>query len=214
MMDEDENLSMLLNMGFDLDEARNSLRMAKNDLNEAVAILTNEAPMSSYSGSSRSSVGPIHGPTNRTMSDVDMKDVSGSSDGNQFPVHNLYELEQRVFQDQWSIPYRRDESLGKCLIAATRLAQETMKEQQEQNPPVCHMERDEHCRKFLDRILPESFRKLLSSNATHRWNTEIQEGIYVMSELFIETITARLAYDPVPCKLLETLALVSFKIIH
>ena len=72
------------------------------------------------------------------------------------------------------------------------------------------MERDEHCRKFLDRILPESFRKLLSSNATLKWNAEIQEGIYVMSELYIETITARLEYDPVPNKLLETLSLVSF----
>ena len=42
-MDEDENLSMLLAMGFpDIGEIRRSLRMAKNDINEAVAILTND----------------------------------------------------------------------------------------------------------------------------------------------------------------------------
>ena len=44
-MDEDENLSFLLSMGFpDIEEAQRALRAANNDLNEAVAILTNEAP--------------------------------------------------------------------------------------------------------------------------------------------------------------------------
>ena len=37
-MDEDENLSMLLSMGFpDIEEAQRALRAAKNDLNEAVS---------------------------------------------------------------------------------------------------------------------------------------------------------------------------------
>ena len=47
-------------------------------------------------------------------------------DGNpyEFPVTNLYELEGRVFAEHWSIPYKKEESLGKCLIAATRLADE------------------------------------------------------------------------------------------
>ena len=42
----------------------------------------------------------------------------------EFPVANLYELENRVFTESWSIPYKREESLGKCLVAATRLAHE------------------------------------------------------------------------------------------
>ena len=42
----------------------------------------------------------------------------------EFPVTNLYELEGRVFAEHWSIPYKKEESLGKCLIAATRLAEE------------------------------------------------------------------------------------------
>ena len=42
----------------------------------------------------------------------------------EFPVAYLYELENRVFTESWSIPYKKEESLGKCLIAATRLAVE------------------------------------------------------------------------------------------
>ena len=41
----------------------------------------------------------------------------------EFPVTNLYELEGRVFAEHWSIPYKKEESLGKCLIAAARLAE-------------------------------------------------------------------------------------------
>ena len=42
----------------------------------------------------------------------------------EFPTTNLYELEDRVFVDNWSIPYKREESLGKCLQSAARFAQE------------------------------------------------------------------------------------------
>lgn len=51
---------------------------------------------------------------------------AGGDNGNsmEFPTTNLYELEGRVFTDTWSIPYKREESLGKCLVAATRLAEE------------------------------------------------------------------------------------------
>lgn len=44
---EDENISTLLSMGFpDIVEIRRALRLAKNDLSEAVAILTNEQILS------------------------------------------------------------------------------------------------------------------------------------------------------------------------
>jgi len=42
----------------------------------------------------------------------------------EFPVPYLYELENRVFTESWSIPYKREESLGRCLLAAIKLAQE------------------------------------------------------------------------------------------
>ena len=44
----------------------------------------------------------------------------------EFPVTNLYELEGRVFTEMWNIPYKREELLGRCLIAATRLAEAGM----------------------------------------------------------------------------------------
>lgn len=109
-MDEDENLSTLLAMGFpDLSEIKRALRLAKNDLNEAVAILTNEQPVfqsPALSGSSSSHIEEL------ASLDIDMKDsASGSGSGSGtttgddkdgadqgFPVQNFYELEQRVFQ--------------------------------------------------------------------------------------------------------------------
>ena len=50
--------------------------------------------------------------------------VSEKEETFEFPVPYLYELENRVFTESWSIPYKREESLGRCLIAATKLAQE------------------------------------------------------------------------------------------
>ena len=39
----DEHITMLMGMGFmDIDEIRRALKLAKNDLNDAVAILTGE----------------------------------------------------------------------------------------------------------------------------------------------------------------------------
>ena len=192
-MDDDENISTLLCMGFpDIPEIKRALRLAKNDLNEAVAILTNEQPLSSY------------GTMTDLSLDVDMKQSVENSDhatdnsenSMEFPVTNLYELDTRVFQDNWSIPYKREESLGKCLIGATKLAGEGL------------LEADENCKKFIERVMPEAFNKLLTSAATQRWSGEIQEGILLMCELYMELLVTRLQYDPVPSHLLTTLALI------
>ena len=104
-MDEDENLSLLLSMGFpDIGEIKRALRLAKNDINEAVAILT-EQPINTF------------GTLNDLTADIDMRDVSVGVDQTDsqigphpntneedndmrpsFPTTNFYELEQRVFQ--------------------------------------------------------------------------------------------------------------------
>ena len=55
--------------------------------------------------------------------------------------------------------------------------------------------------------MPEAFRKLLTSNATSKWNSEIQEGIYNMLELFLDLILVRLTNPPIPVTMLTTLAL-------
>jgi len=44
----DENLDMLCSMGFIRESAKRALRLAKNDLNEAVAILTGDHPTSGF----------------------------------------------------------------------------------------------------------------------------------------------------------------------
>ena len=64
---EDENISTLMAMGFpDIQEIKRALRLAKNDLNEAVAILTHDQS-SSYM------------PVTDLNIDVDMKDSSAGS---------------------------------------------------------------------------------------------------------------------------------------
>ncbi|XP_023931162.1 ubiquitin carboxyl-terminal hydrolase 24-like, partial [Lingula anatina] len=144
----EEHVSTLLSMGFPSEsEVRRALRLGKNDLNEAVAFLTNEAPGSSFDtleeldvemkddqANKQATTSPVYGPapppSYDEVVDHEQKEVSKPEDGaeenseesNEFPVTNLYELEGRVFTDNWSIPYKREESLGKCLIAATRFA--------------------------------------------------------------------------------------------
>ena len=60
------------------------------------------------------------------------------------------------------------------------------------------IENDGDCRKFLDSVMPEAFRKLLTSNATSKWHSEIQEGIYNMLELFLDLVLVRLPNPPIP----------------
>lgn len=49
MEPSEENVQMLINMGFgDLTDIKKALRLAQNDVNEAVAILTQEQPGLSY----------------------------------------------------------------------------------------------------------------------------------------------------------------------
>ena len=88
MEGDDENINTLLCMGFpDVAEIKRALRLAKNDLNEAVAILTNEQPLSSY------------GTVDDLSLDVDMKyqvqnqisslEVVGGVDDRSTPVSSI-----------------------------------------------------------------------------------------------------------------------------
>ena len=54
------------------------------------------------------------------MKDSSVDDLSAKG----FPLKRLYELEQRVFQDNWSIPYKKEEAFGQCLEAAAKLAKQ------------------------------------------------------------------------------------------
>uniref|UniRef100_A0A8C3LWG7 Ubiquitin specific peptidase 24 n=1 Tax=Chrysolophus pictus TaxID=9089 RepID=A0A8C3LWG7_CHRPC len=113
----------------------------------------------------------------------------------EFPTTNLYELESRVLTDHWSIPYKREESLGKCLIASTYLARLGLSDS------------DENCKRFMDRCMPEAFKKLLTSSAVHKWGTEIHEGIYNMLMLLVDLVAERVKQDPIPVGLLGVLTM-------
>ena len=52
--------------------------------------------------------------------------------------------------------------------------------------------------------------QLLTSHAVRRWNSETQEGVYNMLQLFVDLAATRLKYDPVPIKLLTILTQVRF----
>ena len=71
------------------------------------------------------------------------------------------------------------------------------------------MDADENCMRFVSRCMPEAFKKLMTSNAVHRWGGEIQEGIYNMLGLLVDLVAARLKHQPVPCELLGVLNMVS-----
>lgn len=208
MDQHEQNIQILFSMGFlDIEENKNALRMANNDLNEAVAILTSEQVRFDY---------PV-------QDDVEMKDITASSTApvaapppysslatvkgcsprpesgpQQFPTTNLYELEQRVFVDRWSIPYKKDESLAKCLIAATNLAREG---QCESNPD---------CMRFMESCMPESFKKLLTTLAVRNWSPDVQEGVYNMLLLLVDLSVERLSYEPVPERLLSEVLCMAF----
>ncbi|XP_062280626.1 ubiquitin carboxyl-terminal hydrolase 24 isoform X3 [Scomber scombrus] len=217
--EEEQHITTLLCMGFpDPDVIRKALRLAKNDINEAVALLTNESPGLGYGyepmesgpapGSGTSGEGENSGRTGTGGFDPppayhDVVDSERSNDENgncsggsmEFPTTNLYELESRVFTDHWSIPYKREESLGKCLIASTCLARHGL------------ADADENCKRFIDRCMPEAFKKLLTSSAVHKWGTEIHEGIYNMLMLLVELVAERVKQDPVPVNLMGVLTM-------
>ncbi|XP_064607447.1 ubiquitin carboxyl-terminal hydrolase 24-like isoform X2 [Liolophura sinensis] len=225
---DEDHVKTLLAMGFpSVEDVRKALRLGKNDLNEAVAILTNEHPSSSYDTVDELDVEmkdvhyqpssvtiqlPVYGPSlppsydeavetevvEESSEKTDAMTTSGGADDSnslEFPVTNLYELEGRVFTEHWSIPYKREESLGKCLLSATRLADAGLADS------------DENCKRFMERCMPEAFQKLLASSAVHKWGTEIQEGIYNMLQLLVDLVVARLQHSPAPVDLLDVLAL-------
>ena len=158
-----KHMDTLKAMGFDEERARQALIGTKNDVEDAVAILTESDPPESSSlvdlghvdtQTLRGSDDDLCPPSLLTEKDVDTstesqdtqppsyeealgtgEDSPGATNGNgdgstpaddngpqEFPLTNLYELEGRVFTESWSIPFRRNESLGKCLQASISLA--------------------------------------------------------------------------------------------
>uniref|UniRef100_A0A667YUH8 ubiquitinyl hydrolase 1 n=1 Tax=Myripristis murdjan TaxID=586833 RepID=A0A667YUH8_9TELE len=209
--EEEQHMTTLLCMGFpDPVAIRKALRLAKNDINEAVALLTNESPGLGYGyepmesgpnpglgssgdgeNSGRTGTGGFDPPP--AYHDVVDSERNNDENGNcsggsmEFPTTNLYELESRVFTDHWSIPYKREESLGKCLIASTCLAR--------------------HGKTFCGRTIFICISEYLLFSAVHKWGTEIHEGIYNMLMLLVELVAERVKQDPIPVNLMGVLTM-------
>jgi len=157
MVEPDENyVKSMLNMGFaDAALIRRALVIAKNDLNVAVGLLTDDSGnMDLYEDAEMRDTETHHGSDEGEMDipsldnigkDTEDGDVFENESGEpppydevvsekiekesesgplEFPTTHLYELEGRVFGESWSIPFKKEESLGKCLIYSARFAQE------------------------------------------------------------------------------------------
>ncbi len=60
----------------------------------------------------------------KTTHDPVTGDEGHLSSSIEFPLTHYYELEGRVHTNQWSIPYKRDESLAICMVATIKMVRE------------------------------------------------------------------------------------------
>ncbi|CAF0886485.1 unnamed protein product [Rotaria sordida] len=223
MLTMEDHIQSLISMGFlDRDLNRRALIKAHNDISEAVTMLTSsvyynddiliptEAMVSTFIGPlteeqlerQQQQTVPSNNNNNNNNNNNSNGSHSVSSDEysinnfNSFTTNAFLDLETKVYGDNWSIPYKREEALGQCLLSATKLALAGIADQ------------DKNCVKFMEDLVPEAFRKLQCSHPVNNWGFEIQSGVFEMVELLIDLIAARLSYSPVPVKLLETLSIV------
>jgi hypothetical protein len=158
-------------MGF-LDEAeiRQALDIAKNDLNEAISILTSEKL--DHTTSSTNTYNYSNTNTAPHALDMDLTDEQQQQqqpfDHTKFPYECLLTLEANVFADSWSISYKKNEWLERLLISSLHL---TRTNEFRSNDDLDNYNR------FVSRGLSECFRKLLDSAAVNKWNEEIKHGV-------------------------------------
>ncbi|CAF4112559.1 unnamed protein product [Rotaria sp. Silwood2] len=218
MLTMEDHIQSLISMGFiDRDLNRKALIKANNDISEAVTILTssdyyNDDILIPTETMASTIIGPL---TKEQLEQQQQQTVPSNNNNNsngshhsvtsdEYSINNFnsfttdafFDLETKVYGDNWSIPYKREEALGQCLLSATQLALAGTADQ------------DKNCVKFMEDLIPEAFRKLQCSHPVNNWALEIQSGVFEMIELLIDLIAARLSYAPVPVKLLETLSIV------
>lgn len=155
---DDEKISMVMAMGFsDIEIVSNALKACSGDISEAVYMLT-ENTLATYT----------------TKDDLSKVPDDPWCITTEFPVAMARTLHNRVFAESWNIPYKKEEALGQCILAATTLAKSGQ------------CESDVGCRRFLEELLPECFNKLMDTVAVRRWTDDVQQGILRMSELLID----------------------------
>lgn len=155
----DTNEQLLKAMGFtDELEIRQALSIANNDINEAVAILTNEK-LPKITTLNNNTSNSLNNDTDIDMTDADNmnssqaskdKDTSINENPLIFPIDCLLQLENNVFTDNWSIPYRKDEWLGRILTSTIALLKEDLADS------------EPNCKRFLNNVFPEVYKKVLT----------------------------------------------------
>ncbi|CAF2084119.1 unnamed protein product [Rotaria magnacalcarata] len=205
----EENMEILENMGFiDRELNHQALNQTGNDIGEAIVFLAEsvffnddfitpneQRPTSIFTGSLTAD--QIEQQQNITLDKTSNNSSNELSmeTSNTFTTNAFLNLENRVYRDRWFIPLKREENLGRCLLSATRLAIDGIADQ------------DEHCKKFMEILIPAAFQKLQCSDRVNSWPATVQFGVFDMMQLLVDLIAARLAYSPVPTQLLETLAI-------
>ena len=155
----DTNEQLLKAMGFcDEAEIRQALQVSNNDINEAVAILTNEK-LPKITTLNNNSMNSTTNSNNDNNNDIEMvqgspispkdKDESLFENPLNFPYDCLLSLENNVFTDNWSIPYKKDEWLGRILVSTIALLKEDL------------VDSEPSCKRFLEYVMPEVYRKVL-----------------------------------------------------
>ncbi|CAF1420031.1 unnamed protein product, partial [Adineta steineri] len=212
LLNMEATMDNLIAMGFsDRELNLKALSKAGNDINEAITFLTNPTCFNDdviIPKESTTFIGPLtkeqvdqqqQQPQQQMVSSDNnssvLSDDLSMNNSNSFTTSAFLDLETKVYGDNWSIPYKRDEVLGRCLLSAVKLALAGTADQ------------DEHCKKFMEILIPDAFRKLQCSHHVNNWGVEVQLGVFDMVELLIDLIAARLSYFPVPVQLLETLTI-------
>lgn len=113
----------------------------------------------------------------------------------QFPVIQLYDLEERIFKDRWVVPLQPWEPLAVGMACALKCA------------ALPTWAADEGCQRFVNHALTHTFEKLLDSTEVHNWNAQIQEKIAKLTKTAIDLVVASIPHDSK--SLLEIFARVS-----
>jgi len=113
----------------------------------------------------------------------------------EFPREHLEKLNETVLAEQWFIPVKQDESLAICLNAAIQFAAEGQSET------------NVDCEKFIETILPEVFKKLITTPLVDVWPREIHCGIFEKLEFLVDLVAIRIRRSPVPTTLLDILGM-------
>lgn len=164
----DDNVYHLKCMGFlDESEIRYALQIAKNDLNEALTILTSE----------KTSI-PIELDDSKA-NEIDMDQNDKFFDCRKFPLDCLDSLELNLRSENWDLILSQNEKVERLLKSSIYLTEE-------------NQFNDINYDRFISRLYPSYFKKVLESASVNKWNERIQKNVYSSILLSIDLIASKL----------------------